>query len=96
MAKSEQNSLNLTLSSETADRFRLSDRAFGAVASGVLADIRMINDRGTKFVVDKNKVRRARVNKRKVEETNLYFDGLALFFDGRKDNTLKQAEINGT
>lgn len=92
---SSSNKLNLSVSSELADRFNLSDRGFAAIASGVLTDLGLISSTDNKLVIDKNKVRRARAIKRKSEAMNLIFDGSALFFDGRKDDTLKTVEING-
>lgn len=88
------NSLKLNLSAEIADRYHLSDRAFGAIASGVLADAGFIQSSNTNLIVDKNKARRSRLKKRKYEEDQLVFDGIALIFDGRKDETLKIGKSN--
>lgn len=87
--------MKFNISSELADRYALSDRAFAALASGVLSDAGIVNTQNTDFVVDTNKARRARLLKRKSEESKLIFDGTALFFDGRKDNTLKLVEVEG-
>lgn len=93
--KSERNTVNLTLAAEVADRYHASDRAAAAIATAVLVDVGLINESDKKLVIDKSKMQRARVKKRQWEEANVSFDGQALFFDGRKDNTLKQRKING-
>lgn len=88
--------LNLSVLSELADRFNISDRACAGIASGLLTDMGKIDETNKESVIDRNKVRRARCKKRKSEEMKLTFNGTALFFDGRKDDTLKTLEINGT
>lgn len=66
-----KNSLQLKLSAEIADRYNLSDRAYGAITSGVLADVGLIESNNPSFVVDKNFARRSRLRKRKCEEKEL-------------------------
>ncbi|XP_050308327.1 uncharacterized protein LOC126744782 [Anthonomus grandis grandis] len=71
--------------SKTADRYGVSDRAAAAIASAVLHDISSDVE-----VIDKSKLRRERQKLRDTllrEQTNLQLP--ALYFDGRKDKTLK-------
>lgn len=88
------NSLKLELSTEIADRYQLSDRAFGAITSAVLTDVGMVNSSNNDLIVDKNKARRSRLRKSCYEESKMCFNGLAIFFDGRKDETMKLLEVN--
>lgn len=67
------------------DRYGISDRAAAAVASAVLQDVKINNE-----VIDKSKLRRARQKLRKETLSQGQLDTIpALFFDGRKDKTLK-------
>ncbi|KAH9638792.1 hypothetical protein HF086_002032 [Spodoptera exigua] len=71
--------------STICDRYGISDRAAAAVASAVLQDAKIINE-----VIDKSKLRRARQKLRKETVSQGHLDTIpALFFDGRKDKTLK-------
>lgn len=71
--------------STVCDRYGISDRAAAAVASAVLQDVKFNNE-----VIDKSRLRRAR---QKLRQETLAQDQLdtipALYFDGRKDKTLK-------
>lgn len=93
--KSEKNSLKLKHSSEMADRYKLSDRAFGALATSVLVDVGIIEKNNKSLIIDKSKARRSRLRERKIAESNVKFDGLALFFDGRKDLSFKAVNVLG-
>lgn len=70
--------IKLEISAELADRFHISDRAFGAIALGVLADVGLIDSKHTDLIIDRSKASRARKAKRKAEEDKLYFDGTAV------------------
>lgn len=71
--------------STICDRYGISDRAAAAVASAVLQDVKINNE-----VIDKSKLRRARQKLRKETLSQGQLDTIpALFFDGRKDKTLK-------
>lgn len=71
--------------STICDRYGISDRAAAAVASAVLQDAKINNE-----VIDKSKLRRARQKLRKETLSQGHLDTIpALFFDGRKDKTLK-------
>lgn len=71
--------------STICDRYGISDRAAAAVASAVLQDAEINNE-----VIDKSKLRRARQKLRKETLAQTQFDTIpALYFDGRKDKTMK-------
>lgn len=95
MPPSNHNTLKLNISAELADRYRITDRAFAALATGVLVDVGLVDSANTELVISKNKGRRSRAAKRKIEEVNNKFDGLAIYFDGKKDDTLVMKEVKG-
>lgn len=74
-------------------RFGLSDRAIAAVSSAVLVDHGLATENDSTLIVDRSKVRRS---KRKVnEEIQSRQDETfirALYFDGRKDDTIAQVK----
>ncbi|VEN43556.1 unnamed protein product, partial [Callosobruchus maculatus] len=77
----------------TLDRYGISDRAGAAVASAVLQDVGIINTIDKTSIIDKNKIRRARSKKREgLLENNQNLSLRGLFFDGRKDETLKMED----
>lgn len=92
---STRNNIKLVNTSLTADRYGISDRAVGALSSSLLADLGIITPDNKTMIIDKSKARRARIFQRKALESDTRFDGIGLFFDGRKDITLKTIEING-
>ncbi|CAH0551078.1 unnamed protein product [Brassicogethes aeneus] len=78
------------------DRYGVSDRAAAAIASAVLEDVGLIKKGDTSKVVDKNKVRRSRQKIRTELQANDDFQNKplkGLYFDGRKDNTLRQEKV---
>ncbi|KAL4718111.1 hypothetical protein ACJJTC_005692 [Scirpophaga incertulas] len=83
--KKKVSSIDLPTVSKTCDRYGVSDRAAAVIVSSVLHDI------GSEVeVIDRSKLRRER-NKTRQElqkQVNLK-DISALYFDGRKDKTLK-------
>ncbi|CAH1110479.1 unnamed protein product [Psylliodes chrysocephalus] len=84
------NSLQIPVLARTLNRYGISDRAGAAVASAVLQDIGIINNEDKSSIIDKNKIRRARSRKREgILEKNQNLSLRGLFFDGRKDETLK-------
>lgn len=88
--------LNLTSTVIMSDRFGVSDRATGAIASCVLKDLGVISKKDTSLVIDKNKVRREKKKARKaaVEELRqLTVTKKGIYFDGRKDSTIYQEKI---
>lgn len=83
--KNKPTSISFPTLSKTCDRYGVSDRAAAAIASSVLHDIKAnIN------VVDRHKLRRERIKTRDsiVKKAHIS-DVSALYFDGRKDRTLK-------
>uniref|UniRef100_A0A1B6J5V0 Uncharacterized protein n=1 Tax=Homalodisca liturata TaxID=320908 RepID=A0A1B6J5V0_9HEMI len=85
----------LTTTSLMSDRFRVSDRATTAIATGVLHDLGIICDENMAKVIDRNKIRREKEKIRKVitEEDNQMKEVNAIYFDGRKDKTITQEKI---
>lgn len=80
-----------------SDRFGVSDRATAAIASSVLHDFGLATKEDDSLIIDKNKVRREKSSFRSnlqdmiKNEPNVI---QGLYFDGRKDNTLKIDEVN--
>lgn len=80
-----------------SDRFNVSDRATAAIASSVLHDFGLATKEDDSLIIDKNKVRREKSSFRSnlqdmiKNEPNVI---QGLYFDGRKDNTLKIDEVN--
>jgi hypothetical protein len=71
--------------SSVCDRYGISDRAAAAVASAVLQDLNVCDE-----IIDKSRLRRARQKLRSEVLSEEKIDGIpALYFDGRKDKTLK-------
>lgn len=77
--------------SKTCDRYGVSDRAAAAIASSVLFDIGSDID-----VIDRHKLRRQRTKTRNKLLNDVTIPELnALYFDGRKDKTLKIIKKSG-
>lgn len=75
----------------TCDRYAVSDRAAAVIASSVLEDVGLITNEDKTSVIDRNKLRRERLKKRKKLQHEQTLDVLrGLYFDGRKDKTLEQ------
>ncbi|GBP27482.1 hypothetical protein EVAR_14303_1 [Eumeta japonica] len=91
--KSESTSIktavDYALLSKTCDRFGVSDRAGAAIASVVL-------HASTSQVIDKNKLRRERKKTRDIITSQQNVSLIpALYFDGRKDQTVTISEKDG-
>lgn len=71
-----------------ADRYGTSDREAAAIVSCTLKDLGLIDNKNKSLVVDKNKIRRARIKERDLalSENSYYLNGF--YFDGRKDRTM--------
>lgn len=81
--------VDYALLSKTCDRFGVSDRAGAAIASAVL-------HASTSQVIDKNKLRRERKKTREnIISQQTVSQIAALYFDGRKDQTLIISEKDG-
>lgn len=90
-----QQRISLKRTATVAARYELGHRATAAIISAVLEDHGIVTPQDTSKVVDKNKVRR----EMKKVMVSLQKEGQAstlrgLYFDGRKDLTLVQKEIN--
>ena len=89
---------NLPSLARACDRVGVSDRAAAAIVSAVLQDFGLISTEDLQDVVDKNKIRRARHRKRKIlqgMDTNTDEALHSLYFDGRKDYTIKNVLKGG-
>ncbi|KAK4883451.1 hypothetical protein RN001_006770 [Aquatica leii] len=65
-----QNRIELPTFAQLCDRYRLSDRSAAAIASAVLKDVGIISEEDKMNVVDRSKVRRARVKSRQRFQDN--------------------------
>lgn len=85
----------LSHTSLLSDRYGVSDRATAAIASGVLHDLGMISDSDMSQVIDRSKIRREKVKTRKAIKGKYHQlkEVKAIYFDGRRDNTLVQEKI---
>ena len=88
-----QNRLSLQFFVGELDRYEISDRAGAALATALMKDLDMIDTGNTKYVTDKNKIRRERQILRnslkfqhKCDNTNLI---KCIGFDGKKDKNTK-------
>ncbi|CAG9791464.1 unnamed protein product [Diatraea saccharalis] len=83
--KIKKSTLNFPTLSKICDRYGVSDRAAAAIASSVLFDIGSDVE-----IIDRHKLRRERTKTReKIMENAAVTELLALYFDVRKDKTLK-------
>ena len=80
------------------DRTGVSDRAAAIIASSVLHDIEGCSKTNPALVVDRSKVRRSREKHRRFLndlQFTEYPAVIGIYFDGRKDHTLKEVEVGG-
>jgi len=80
------------------DRYGLSDRAAASLASAVLQDVGLVTEQDSSLVIDRNKIRREKEKKRhSVQTLNNQNRKLVqgLYFDGRKDKTIKLTNCDG-
>ena len=89
---------DISVLAEACDRTGVSNRAAAFLASSLLQDAGVITESNTTSVIDKKRIERARkklrmyslaANKKALQPQSLYFDG-------RKDQSLTQKEINGS
>jgi hypothetical protein len=74
----------------TCDRYGVSDRAAAAIGTSVLQDVGVVKKDDKSKVIDRSKLRRERQRKRSEVIRNQKSDVLTgLYFDGRKDKTLR-------
>lgn len=88
LALNAYNTTEIIEVAKAADRWGISNRAAGAIATATLIDFGIISATDRKFIIDRNKVSRARDKVGTKQLRNLSFDNIqALYFDGRKDWT---------
>lgn len=90
-----RNTLTLPTVAKVCDRYGLSTRSAAAVASAVLVDVGMVSSEDLNLVIDKNKIHRA-VSKSRTQASK-DIDKIiikSIYFDGRKDKTLKINKID--
>lgn len=91
-------SLEYSQLASACDRTGVSDRAAAIIASSVLHDNARCSETNPALVVDRSKLRRTRrkhrdfLNEKQTTECQTV---VGLYFDGRKDATLKQIEVGG-
>ena len=94
-SQSQQNRNSWPNLSRMCERYQLYDRAGAAIASSVLQDLGLVNEKNRAMIIDYHKLRRERQKYReeirKQEENFSLVDGLCL--DGRKD--AKQVLLQG-
>lgn len=87
---SKYNTVKLNHIAIEAERHKVPDRVAAAIATATLIDFGIITSDDKTFVIDRSKIRRARQKQRKLRAESLEIhDMVALYFDGRSDETLK-------
>jgi len=89
---------DISVFAEACDRTGVSNRAAAFLASSMLQDVGIITENDTSSVIDKCKIQRARKKSRmnNVTLNNSVIYLQSLYFDGKKDQTLTQTQINGS
>lgn len=77
------------------DRASVSDRAAAKIATAVLTDFKLISPNNTSNVIDRSKIRREREKFRDSLQEGKRLVLKSVYFDGRKDRTLKMEKIDG-
>ena len=95
--RKKRNVLDISALAEACDRTGFSHRTAAFLASSVLQDAGVITKKDATSVIDKNKVQRARKKARtnNLASSNTALHLKSLYFDGRRDQTLSQREIDG-
>ena len=95
--RKKRNVLDISALAEACDRTGVSHRAAAFLASSVLQDAGVITKKDATSVIDKNKVQRARKKARtnNLASSNTALHLKSLYFNGRRDQTLSQREIDG-
>lgn len=83
------NSINVKTLAKVLDRYKVSNRAGAAIASAALIDAGLATKDNPTNLIDKCKLQRARKRERETRSTNLLNEVCSIYFDGRKDKTLK-------
>lgn len=95
-AVSKQMRIKLPSLAQACDRTGVSDRSAAIIASAVLKDIGLVTTEESSKIIDRSKVRRERKRTRNTLRSQLKQEEVflqAIYFDGRKDNTLVQRLI---
>lgn len=95
ISSTKRNTLKLENTATICDRFRIKNGAASSLATAVLQDIELITPNNMNLVIDRKKIWRARQKNRKRLSDTKIGNIKALFFDGRKDKTLKITKRNG-
>lgn len=85
--------ISLSKLAKACDRTGVSDRTAAIIASAVLEDLKIITPDDSTKIIDRSKIRRARKRKRTEYQSKDKEVITGLFFDGRKDKTIKQDKI---
>ena len=90
-----QNRTKLTNTVQIVQRYNLPSRPAAALATAVLIDYKIITKNDTSQVIGKNKIVREteRVAKEILSSDEGFFNLTGLYFDGRRDDTVKQIKI---
>lgn len=92
---SQQMRVPLPTLARECDRYGVSDRAAAAISSAVLQDVGLVTEQDSSSVIDRSKIIREKMKKRKkVQETERPIILRGLYFDGRKDKTLQLASLD--
>lgn len=86
---STSNTIKVNTLAKVLDRYGVSNRAGAAIASAALIDAGVVSEIDSKNLIDKNKLQRARQKERNSRMKDSVDDVRSIYFDGRKDRTLK-------
>lgn len=87
--------VNLPSFSRACDRRAISNRAGAQLASALLQDLNIISPDNQAAVIDKSKIFRERLKNRQNISSTRTTELIALYFDGRKDETITKENISG-
>jgi len=79
---------------EACDRVGVSDRGAALLSSSLLEDIGLVAAENEESVIDRNKVRRER-NSMRSKQMKIDLPIKAIYFDGKRDNTMTVLKKNG-
>lgn len=85
----------LSLFSRACDRRGISSRAGAQLATALLCDLNVVTAENQEAVIDKSKVVRERLKTQKEVSSTRTSDLLAIYFDGRKDETITNKIVAG-
>lgn len=86
------NTIKISNIARAADRYGVGDTPAAAIATAAYVDAGLVTDDSTQYIIDRSKVRRARLTLRRASSESLASANAgevlhAIFFDGRKDLT---------